>query len=165
MPSARKLGKRADQRRAMFRGMVTLLLDKGRIETTVFRAKELKRIADRMITIGKKNTLAAKRDAFAYITKEDVVKKLFDRIAPSFEDRHGGYTRVLKLGPRRGDGAEMAIIELVNYVPKDKTDKKDDKGKKGKNKEKKPDKSDDKKDKKTEKADKSEKSEEKKDKE
>jgi len=165
MPSVRKLGRPADQRRAMLRGMVTLLLDKGRIETTVYKAKELKRVADKMITIGKKNTLAAKRDAFAYITKEDVVKKLFDRIAPSFEDRHGGYTRVLKLGPRRGDGAEMAIIELVNYVPKDKTDKKDDKGKKGKNKEKKPDKSDDKKDKKTEKADKSEKSEEKKDKE
>ena len=123
MPSARKLGKRADQRRAMMRGMVTLLLDKGRIETTLFRAKELKRIADKMITIGKKNTLAAKRAALAYITKEDVVKKLFDRIAPSFKDRQGGYTRVLKLGPRRGDGAEMAIIELVNYTPKGKKDK------------------------------------------
>ena len=129
MPTARKLGKRTDQRRAMFRGMVTLLLDKGRIETTLARAKELKRIADKMITIGKKNTLAAKRAAFAYITKEDVVKKLFDQIAPSFENRNGGYTRVLKLGPRRGDGAEMAIIELVNYAPKDKKDKKDKKSK------------------------------------
>ena len=129
MPSARKLGKRADQRRAMFRGMVTLLLDKGRIETTLFRAKELKRVTDKMITTGKKNTLAARRAAMAYITKEDVVKKLFDRIAPSFEDRKGGYTRVLKLGPRRGDGAEMAIIELVNYTPKAK-DK--DKSKKAK---------------------------------
>ena len=123
MPTARKLGKRADQRRAMLRGMVTLLLDKGRIETTLARAKELKRVADKMITIGKKNTLAAKRAAMAYITKEDVVKKLFDQIAPSFEDRHGGYTRVLKLGPRRGDGSEMAIIELVNFTPKDKKDK------------------------------------------
>jgi len=129
MPSARKLGKRADQRRAMFRGMVTLLLDKGRIETTVYKAKELKRVADKMITVGKKNTLAARRAAMAYITKEDVVKKLFDQIAPSFEDRKGGYTRVLRLGPRRGDGAEMAIIELVNYTPKDKKDKKEKKEK------------------------------------
>jgi len=124
MPTARKLGKRVDQRRAMFRGMVTLLLDKGRIETTLARAKELKRIADKMITVGKKNTLAAKRAAFAYITKEDVVKKLFDQLAPSFENRNGGYTRILKLGPRKGDGAEMSIIELVNYAPKDKKDKK-----------------------------------------
>ena len=127
MPTARKLGRRADQRRAMLRGMVTLLLDKGRIETTLTRAKELKRVADKMITVGKKNTLAAKRAAFAYITKEEVVKKLFDQIAPSFEDRHGGYTRVLKLGPRRGDGAEMAIIELVNFTPKDKKGKEKEK--------------------------------------
>ena len=128
MPSVRKLGRRSDQRRAMLRGMVTLLLDKGRIETTLYRAKELKRVTDKMITIGKKNTLAAKRQAFAYITKEEVVKKLFDQIAPSFEDRNGGYTRVLKLGPRRGDGAEMAIIELVNYEPpKSKAAKSDEK--------------------------------------
>ena len=133
MPSVRKLGKRSDQRRAMLRGMVTLLLDKGRIETTVWRAKELKRVADKMITVGKKNTLAARRAALAYITKEEVVKKLFDQIAPSFEDRNGGYTRVLKLGPRRGDGAEMAIIELVNYTLKDKG-KKDKKAKDSKDK-------------------------------
>jgi len=133
MPSVRKLGKRSDQRRAMLRGMVTLLLDKGRIETTVWRAKELKRVADKMITIGKKNTLAAKRAALAYITKEEVVKKLFDQIAPSFEGRNGGYTRVLKLGPRRGDGAEMAIIELVNYTLKEKG-KKDKKAKDTKSK-------------------------------
>ena len=127
MPSVRKLGRSTDHRRAMLRGMVTLLLDKGRIETTLARAKELKRVADKMVTIGKKNTLAAKRQAFAYITKEEVVKKLFDQIAPSFEDRQGGYTRVLKLGPRRGDGAEMAIIELVNYDPKIKSDSKNSK--------------------------------------
>ena len=137
MPTARKLGRTTDQRRAMFRGMVTLLLDKGRIETTFSRAKELKRIADRMITTGKKNTLAAKRAALAYITKEDVVKKLFDQIAPSFEARNGGYTRILKLGPRRGDGAEMAIIELVDYKLKDKKDKDKDKKEKKENKEKK----------------------------
>ena len=115
MPSVRRLGRPSDQRRAMLRGMVTLLLDKGRMETTVYRAKEVKRIADKMITLGKKNTLAAKRDAMAYITKEDVVKKLFDQIAPSFEERNGGYTRIMLLGPRRGDGAEMALIELVNH--------------------------------------------------
>ena len=117
MPSVRKLGRKSDHRKAMMRGMLTLLLDKGRIETTVHKAKELKRVADKMITVGKKKTDAAKRAAFAYITKEEIVKKLFDQIAPSFEDRNGGYTRVLRLGPRRGDGAEMAIIELVNYEP------------------------------------------------
>lgn len=117
MPSVRRLGKPSDQRRAMLRGMVTLLLDKGRMETTVYRAKEVKRIADKMITLGKKNTLAAKRDAMAYITKEDVVKKLFDQIAPSMDGINGGYTRIFKLGPRRGDAAEMALIELVNYKP------------------------------------------------
>ena len=127
MPSVRKLGRKSDHRKAMLRGMVTLLLDKGRIETTLHRAKELKRVTDKMITVGKKNTLAAKRAAFAYITKEEIVKKLFDQIAPSFEDRQGGYTRVLKLGPRRGDGAEMAIIELVNYEPKIKADSKKEK--------------------------------------
>ena len=128
MPSVRKLGRKSDHRKAMMRGMLTLLLDKGRIETTVQKAKELKRVADKMITVGKKNTDAAKRTAFAYITKEEIVKKLFDQIAPSFEDRNGGYTRVLKLGPRRGDGAEMAIIELVNYEPSNA--KPDDKKKK-----------------------------------
>jgi len=127
MPSVRKLGRKTDHRKAMLRGMVTLLLDKGRIETTLHRAKELKRVTDKMITVGKKNTLAAKRAAFAYITKEEVVKKLFDQIAPSFEGRQGGYTRVLKLGPRRGDGAEMAIIELVNYDPKIKSNNTDEK--------------------------------------
>jgi len=125
MPSVRRLGRPSDQRRAMLRGMVTLLLDKGRMETTVYRAKEVKRITDKMITLGKKNTLAARRDAMAYITKEDVVKKLFDQIAPSFEERTGGYTRILRLGPRRGDGAEMALIELVNYEPPKKDSKKE----------------------------------------
>jgi len=100
---------------AMLRGMVTYLLDKGRIETTVTRAKEVRCLADKMITLGKENTLAARRMAMAFITKEDVVKKLFDTIAPSLDEREGGYTRVLRLGPRRGDGAEMAIVELVTY--------------------------------------------------
>ena len=113
MPGTRKLGKKTDQRKAMLRGMVTLLLEKGSIETTLPRAKELSSVADKMITLGKKNTLAARREALAYITKEDVVKKLFDEIAPKYADRNGGYTRILKLGPRQGDNAEVVFLELV----------------------------------------------------
>ena len=113
MPGTRKLGKKTDHRIAMLRGMVTLLLEKGAIETTLPRAKELRAVADKMITLGKENTLASRRAALAYITKEDVVKKLFDTIAPEYADRNGGYTRMYKLGPRRGDGAEMALIKLV----------------------------------------------------
>jgi len=93
--------------------MVTYLLEKGSIETTVTRAKEVKSLTDKMITLGKENTLHAKRQALSYITKEDVVKKLFDEIAPKYSNRNGGYTRIVRIGPRRGDAAEMAIIELV----------------------------------------------------
>ncbi len=114
MPGTRKLGRTTEHRNAMLRGMVTLLLEKGAIETTLSRAKELRCVADKMITLGKKNTLASRRDALAYITKEDVVKKLFDEIAPKYADRVGGYTQVYKLGPRRGDAAEMALIKLVD---------------------------------------------------
>lgn len=98
---------------SMLRGMVTFLLEKGRIETTVTRAAEVSALADKMITLGKKNTLVAKRQAIAFLKKEAVVYKLFTKIAPLYDERNGGYTRVLKIGPRRGDGAEMAIIELV----------------------------------------------------
>jgi large subunit ribosomal protein L17 len=114
MPGTRKLGRPTDHRNAMLRGMVTLLLEKGAIETTLSRAKEVRCVADKMITLGKKNTLASRRDALAYITKEDVVKKLFDEIAPKYADRVGGYTQIYKLGPRRGDAAEMALIKLVD---------------------------------------------------
>ena len=114
MPGTRKLGRTTAHRNAMLRGMVTLLLEKGSIETTLSRAKELRCVADNMITLGKKNTLASRREALAYITKEDVVKKLFDEIAPKYADRVGGYTQVYKLGPRRGDAAEMALIKLVD---------------------------------------------------
>ncbi len=114
MPGTRKLGRKTDHRIAMLRGMVTLLLEKGAIETTLPRAKELRAVTDRMITLGKENTLASRRAALAYITKEDVVKKLFDEIAPKYADRVGGYTQVYKLGPRRGDAAEMALIKLVD---------------------------------------------------
>ena len=114
MPGTRKLGRPTDHRIAMLRGMVTLLLEKGSVQTTLARAKEVRSIAEKMITLGKKNTLASRRAALAYITKEDVVKKLFDEIAPKYADRVGGYTQVYKLGPRRGDAAEMALIKLVD---------------------------------------------------
>ena len=113
MPGSRKLGRPTDHRQAMLRGLVTYLLENGKIETTVTRAKEVRAMAERMITLGKENTLHSRRQALAYVTKEDVVKKLFDEIAPKYEDKNGGYTRIIKKGPRRGDAAEMCIIELV----------------------------------------------------
>ena len=109
----RKLGRTTAQRKAMLRGMVTLLLENGKVETTYTRAQELSAKADEMITLGKKGTLAAYRDALGYITKEDVAKKVFSVIAPAYADLKGGYTQVLKMGSRRGDGAEMAIVKLV----------------------------------------------------
>lgn len=109
----RKLGRPTDHRMAMLRAMVTYLLENGKIETTVTRAKEIRPLTEKMISLGKANTLASKRQAMAFITKEDVVKKLFDEIAPKYADRNGGYVRILRTGPRRGDAAEMAIIELV----------------------------------------------------
>ena len=113
MPGTRKLGRPTAHRQAMLRGMVTYLLENGSLQTTLTRAKEVRSLTEKMITLGKKNTLAAKRAAMAFVTKEDVVKKLFDTIAPEYADRNGGYTRMYKLGPRRGDGAEMALIKLV----------------------------------------------------
>ena len=113
MPGTRKLGRPTAHRQAMLKGMVTSLLENGSIQTTLTRAKEVRSLTEKMITLGKKNTLAAKRAAMAFITKEDVVKKLFDTIAPEYADRNGGYTRMYKMGPRRGDGAEMALIKLV----------------------------------------------------
>ena len=109
----RKLGRTTDHRMSMLRGMVTYLLENGSIETTVTRAKEVRSLTEKMITLGKTNTLHAKRQVFSFITKEDVVKKLFDDIAPKYAERSGGYTRIIKMGPRRGDAAEMAVIQLV----------------------------------------------------
>ena len=114
MPGTRKLGRPTAHRQAMLRGMVTLLLENGQVETTLTRAKEVRSIAEKMITLGKKNTLASRRAALAYITKEDVVTKLFSDIAPKYAERNGGYTQVLKIGTRRGDAAEMAIVRLVD---------------------------------------------------
>lgn len=113
MAGPRKLGRTSDHRKAMLRGMVTLLLEKGKIVTTVARAKEVRSAAEKMITLGKAGTLHTKRQVYGYITKEDVAKKLFDDIAPKYADKNGGYTRIIKIGPRRGDAAEMAVIELV----------------------------------------------------
>ena len=113
MPGTRKLGRTSDQRKAMLRAMVTFLLENGKIETTVTRAKEVAAMAEKMITLGKAGDLHSKRQVFSYVTKEAVAKKLFDEIAPSYEGRKGGYTKIVKIGPRRGDAAEMAIISLV----------------------------------------------------
>lgn len=113
MSTNRKLGKTSDQRRAMLRQQVTDLLDSGRMETTVTRAKEIGPLTEKMITLGKNKSLANYRQALSFITREDVAKKLFDEIAPTYAERNGGYTRIYRLGPRRGDAAEMAIIELV----------------------------------------------------
>ena len=113
MPGTRKLGRATDHRIATLRNLVTSLLENGKIETTVAKAKEVRCMAEKMITLGKTNTLHTRRQALAYITKEDVVTKVFSEIAPKYADRNGGYTRIMKLGPRRGDAAEVAIIELV----------------------------------------------------
>ena len=116
MPGTRKLGRATSNRMAMLRAMVTFLLEKGRIETTVTRAKEVRALTEKFITIAKENNLHNKRLALGFITKETVVKKLFDEIAPKYADRNGGYVRFTKTGPCRGDAAEMCIIELI-YPP------------------------------------------------
>ena len=113
MPGTRKLGRTSDHRTAMLRAMVTFLLENGKIETTVTRAKEVRSMTEKYITLAKDSSLHSKRQAMAFITKEDVVKKLYDEIAPKYQDKNGGYCRIVKTGPRRGDAAEMAIIELV----------------------------------------------------
>ncbi|MBP5618595.1 MAG: 50S ribosomal protein L17 [Clostridia bacterium] len=113
MPGTRKLGRTSDHRTAMLRGMVTFLFENGKIETTVTRAKEVRAVAEKYITVAKSDTLAAKRQVMAFVTKEDVVAKLFKEIAPKYSSQNGGYTRITKIGPRRGDAAEMAIIELL----------------------------------------------------
>ena len=118
MPGTRKLGRVTANRMAMLRGMVTLLLETGKVDTTLTRAKEVRALAEKMITLGKKNTLASRRAALAFITKEDVVKKVFEQLAPENANRNGGYTAIYKLGPRRGDGAEMARIVLISEMEK-----------------------------------------------
>ena len=113
MFGTRKLGKTSTQRRALLRQQVTDLLENGKIETTFYRAKEVQPVVEKMITLGKKGGLANYRRALAFITKEDVANKLFKEISPNYAERNGGYTRVTRIGARRGDAAEMAVIELV----------------------------------------------------
>lgn len=113
MSNLRKLGRRTDHRNAMLRNLVQSALENGRIITSVTRAKEAQRMTDKMITLAKKGDLHSRRQAAAYIYKNEVVKKLFDEYGPKYQERNGGYTRVLKIGPRRGDATEMAILELV----------------------------------------------------
>ena len=113
MPGTRKLGRTSEHRTAMLRAMVTFLLENGKIETTVTRAKEVRAMAEKYITLAKTNSLHSRRQALAFITKEDVVTKLYNELAPKYADKNGGYCRITKTGPRRGDAAEMAIIELI----------------------------------------------------
>lgn len=113
MANLRKLGRRADHRKSMLRNQVQSLIENGKIQTTLTRAKETRRVAEKMITLGKRGDLHARRQALAYIYKTETVHKLFEEIAPLYKERNGGYTRILKLGPRQGDAAEMAILELI----------------------------------------------------
>ena len=113
MPGTRKLGRSSAHRLAMLRAMVTFLFEKGKVETTLQRAKEVRLLAEKFITLAKVSTLHNKRLALAFITKEDVVSKLFNEISPKYSDRSGGYTRIVNVGVRRGDSAKMAIIQLV----------------------------------------------------
>ena len=131
MPGTRKLGRATANRTAMLRAMVTFLLENGKIETTVTRAKEVKAMTEKIITKAKENDLHSKRQVYSYVTKETVAKKVFDDIAPKYKERNGGYCRIIKIGPRRGDAAEMALIKLTKFdnikKPEEKSAKKADK--------------------------------------
>jgi large subunit ribosomal protein L17 len=120
----KKLSRDSAQRKALLRNLVTSFLEKERIRTTLAKAKATRPIAEKMITLGKKNSLHSRRLALRFIYKRDVVKKLFDEIGPRFSERPGGYTRIVKIGPRQGDGAEMALLELVGTEFKKKEKKK-----------------------------------------
>jgi len=121
----KRLGRDSAQRKALLRNLTTSFMEKERISTTLSKAKALRPVAEKMITLAKKNTLHSRRMALRVIYKKDVVKKLFEDIGPHFSERPGGYTRIVKLGPRAGDGAEMALIELVGSEFKKKTKKKE----------------------------------------
>ena len=109
----RKLSRKTPHRRALLRNLVTSFLDHGRLMTTLPKAKELRPLAEKMITLGKRDNLHARRQVHAYLLKDTVVAKVFNSIAPKFADRKGGYSRIIKLGYRKGDGADLAIIELI----------------------------------------------------
>ncbi len=113
MPANRKLGKTTDQRMAMLRQQVTDFLDKGRMETTITRAKEIAPLAEKMISLGKEGGLANYREALSFLTREDIAKRTFEELSAKYKDRTGGYTRITRIGPRKGDAAEMAVLELI----------------------------------------------------
>ena len=115
--SGRKLGRDASHRKALYANLASALIEHGRIKTTAAKAKEVKPIAEQMITLGKRGGVHARRQALAYLRSQDVVHKLFSDVGPRFADRPGGYSRIIRIGPRPGDAAEMVYLELVDYVP------------------------------------------------
>ncbi len=128
--AGRKLGRVSEHRRALFRNQLISLIKHERIITTLPKAKELRPIAERMVTLGRKNTVHARRLVNRWVADRDLIKKLFSEIAPRFATRPGGYTRIVKLGPRKGDGAELAILEFVDYKLPEAKKGKEEKGKK-----------------------------------
>lgn len=126
LSKGKRLGRTTAHRKALLRNLVTSFLDKERVTTTIAKAKEARPLAEKMITLAKKNTLHTRRQALAFVTKESTVRKLFDTLGPRFSERPGGYTRIVKTGPRAGDGAEMAVLELVGTEFKKKEKKKKD---------------------------------------
>ena len=126
LSKGKKLGRTTAHRRALLRNLVTSFLDKERVTTTIAKAKEARPLAEKMITLAKKNTLHTRRQALAFVTKESTVRKLFDTLGPRFSERPGGYSRIVKTGPRAGDGAEMAVLELIGTEFKQKVKKKKD---------------------------------------
>ena len=115
--SGRKLGRDASHRKALYANLTSALIEHGRIKTTAAKAKEVKPVAEQMITLGRRGGVHARRQALAYLRSQDVVHKLFSEVGPRFVDRPGGYSRIVRIGPRQGDAAEMVYLELVDYVP------------------------------------------------
>jgi large subunit ribosomal protein L17 len=126
LSKGKRLGRTTSHRKALLRNLVTSFLDKERVTTTIAKAKEARPLAEKMITLAKKNTLHTRRQALAFVTKESTVRKLFDTLGPRFSERPGGYSRIVKTGPRAGDGAEMAVLELIGTEFKQKAKKKKD---------------------------------------
>jgi large subunit ribosomal protein L17 len=116
----RKLGRDSAHRKALYANLTASLIEHGRIRTTLAKAKEVRPVAEQMITLGRRGDLHARRQAIAFLRSNDVVHVLFSEVAPRFADRPGGYTRIVKIGPRQGDAAPMAYLELVDYVPRPK---------------------------------------------
>ena len=115
--AGRKLGRDASHRKALYANLAAALIEHGRIKTTEAKAKAVKPIAEQMITLGRRGDIHSRRQATAYLRSQDIVQKLFSEVAPRFVDRPGGYSRIVKLGPRQGDAAEMVYLELVDFVP------------------------------------------------